>query len=270
MARDYLNLNDGQLYYTVSGKGDPVVLIHGNFNDSQIWNEQAAALSTYYKIIRYDLRGYGLSSTPKSSFSNVDDLKALIDSLKLHKVTLIGSSLGGGVAIDFTLTYPDLVQALILVSPSINGHPYPRNMMWQGIKNYILVRLKGREKAIESFITNDYWQYFFPSEKKEEALRKVLTNVRNTNNFCRFSPNLSVPAKPYAISRLHEINIPTLIIIADQDHPFNIKTAETLHQNIKQSSKIMMEDCGHLPFIEKPHEFNHSVLEFLLNRSTDR
>lgn len=132
MMQDYLNLDNGQIFYTVSGNGEPLVLLHGNFNDHQIWNEQVGSLSTHYKIIRYDLRGYGLSSTPNSSYSNVDDLKALIDSLKLHNVTLIGSSLGGGAAIDFTLTYPHLVRSLILVSPSINGNPYPMNMMWQG------------------------------------------------------------------------------------------------------------------------------------------
>lgn len=269
MIQDYLNLDDGRLFYTVSGKGDPIFLIHGNFNDHQIWNEQVDTFSKHYKIIRYDLRGYGLSSTPNSSFANVDDLKALIESLRLHNVTLIGSSLGGGVAIDFTLTYPHLVQALILASPSINGNPYPMNMTWQGIKNFLNVRLKGHKKAIESFITNRFWQYFFPSKRKEETRKKVLNNVRKTSNFCRFSPNLSTAVKPYAISRLREINIPTLIITSDQDHPFNIKAAENLHNSIKLSSKIMMQDCGHLPFIEEPHEFNQLVLDFLSNRSSD-
>lgn len=266
MIEGNLNLDDGRLFYAVSGKGDPVVLIHGNFNDHQIWNEQVDSFSAHYKLIRYDLRGYGLSSTPNSSFSNIDDLKALIDTLKLHNVTLVGSSMGGGIAIDFTLTYPHLVKALILVSPSINGNSYPMNMMWQGTKNYINLRLKGRKKAIESFITNRFWQYFFPSIRKEVARTKVINNIKNYNNFCRFSPSLSVAVKPVAYNRLHEINIPTLIIISDQDHSFNKETAETLHKSIGLSSKIIMEDCGHLPFIEAPHEFNQVVLDFLSKR----
>ncbi|RUT46956.1 alpha/beta hydrolase [Paenibacillus anaericanus] len=266
MLEGNLKLDDGLLFYEVSGNGDPVVLIHGNFNDHQIWNEQVDSFSTHYKLIRYDLRGYGLSSTPKSSFSNIDDLKALIDTLKIHNVTLVGSSMGGGIAIDFTLTYPHLVKALILVSPSINGNPYPMNMMWQGTKNYINLRLKGRKKAIESFITNRFWQYFIPSIKKEEARTKLINNIENPNNFCRFSPSLSVAVKPYAFNRLHEINKPTLIIISDQDHSFNKETAETLHKSIVLSSKIIMQDCGHLPFIEAPREFNQVVLDFLSKR----
>ncbi|MGG4091571.1 alpha/beta fold hydrolase [Paenibacillus lautus] len=97
MIEGKLNVDDGRLYYAVSGKGDAVVLIHGNFNDHQIWNEQIDSFSAHYKLIRYDLRGYGLSSTPTSSFSNVDDLKALIDTLKLHNVTLVGSSMGAAL-----------------------------------------------------------------------------------------------------------------------------------------------------------------------------
>lgn len=263
MRDSYINLVDGRLYYTVSGKGDPVVLIHGNFNDHQIWNEQVDSFSAQYTLIRYDLRGYGFSSTPNSPFSNVNDLKVLIDSLKLQHVTLVGSSMGGGIATDFTLTYPHLVKALILVSPSINGNSYPLKMMWQGTKNYINLRLKGRKKAIDSFITNRFWQYFFPSIRKEEARTKVTNNVRNPNNFCRFSPSLSLAVKPYAFMRLHEINIPTLIVISDNDHSFNTETAETLHKIIGLSSKIIIKDCGHLPFIEVPYEFNQVVLDFL-------
>ncbi|KOP68301.1 hypothetical protein AMS62_25915 [Bacillus sp. FJAT-18019] len=267
MLEGFLKMDDGQLYYTVSGEGNPVILIHGNFNDHQIWNEQVDSLSANYKLVRYDLRGYGLSSTPNTTFSNTEDLRILIDSLKLRGVTLVGSSMGGGIATDFTLTYPHLVENLILVAPSINGKPYPVRMMWQGTKNYINLRLKGRKKAIASFISNPYWSYLFPSTRKEEARTKLIQNISNPNNFCRYSPSLAIAVKPYASNRLHEINIPTLIMISDEDHVFNKETAETLHSSIEPSIKITMQDCGHLPFIEASNEFNQAVLDFLSKSS---
>lgn len=270
MLQDYLNVKGGQVFYTVSGEGNPIILIHGNFNDHRIWDEQVNSFSLNYKLISYDLRGYGLSSTPFSSFSNVEDLKALVDCLKLRNLTLVGSSSGGGIAVDFALTHPHLVNKLILVSPSISGNSFPMKMMWQGINNHLKVRLKGREKAIESFINNPFWQYYFPKIEKEEARNKVIDNVRNIRNFCRFSPNLTAVVKPYAFHRLQEINIPTLIITSDQDHSSNIITADILHQKIKLSSKIMMQGCGHLPFIEEPHEFNQYVLEFISNPKSQR
>lgn len=262
----YVDVSGGRIFYTVAGSGDPLILIHGNFNDHGIWNEQVSALGSHYQCIRYDLRGYGRSSTPTAAFSNVEDLKALVDMLGLGKVTLIGSSSGGSVAIDFSLAYPELVQALILVAPSIHGNKYPLSMMWHGTKNFINARLRGQEKAIELFLANPFWHYYFPSDTKGEARLKVVRNASNRDNFCRFSPKLSLaPPKPYAFGRLHELNIPALIIVPELDHPFNIRTANAVHAKIANSIKITMQGCSHLPFVEEPGEFNRHVLQFLSN-----
>lgn len=239
------------------------MFIHGNFNDHRIWKEQMGVLSAYNFVIGYDLRGYGHSDTPRTSFSNVEDLKLLLDALGLSKVNLVGSSMGGSVAVDFTLTYPDRVHRLILAAPSISGRKYPATMLWQGIKQHFQVKLIGSEKAIETFITNPFWQYYFPTSKKETAWLKTVDNVRNTGNFCRFPPSLSRVSKPYAVNRLEEIRQPVLIHIGELDHSFNRETAEILHTGIKNSTKIVMQDCGHLPFIEEPETFSSNVAEFL-------
>lgn len=258
----YVSLDGSRLFYTVSGEGSPLVLLHGNFTDHRIWDEQADFFAAYYQVIRYDLRGYGQSGTPHSAFSNADDLKALIDALQLQKVTLVGSSSGGSAALDFTLAYPSLVQALILVAPSISGAPYPLGMITKVMKNLWNVRLKGRKAAIEAFIQDRYWRYFFPAPQKEKARAMVLQNIRRPDNFCRFPPHLSVAAKPYAVKRLHEVAAPTLIVIADNDHPYNIKNAKILHSLIPRSSICVIPECGHLPFVEEPEVFNQAVLDF--------
>ncbi|KWX89127.1 hypothetical protein AMQ83_02460 [Paenibacillus riograndensis] len=253
----------GVIFYKSYGEGDPIVFIHGNYNDHRIWEEQLGAFSANNYVIGYDLRGYGQSDTPRISFSNVEDLKLLIDALGLSKVTLVGSSMGGGVAIDFSLAYPDRVHRLILAAPSISGRNYPVSMLWQGIKQHFQVRLNGCGKVIETFITNPFWQYYFPASKKENAWLKTVANVRNPDNFCRFPPRLSTVSKPYAIARLEELRHPVLVIIGELDHPFNRETAKILHTGFKNSTKIVMQDCGHLPFIEDPELFNSSVAKFL-------
>ncbi|PYY29807.1 alpha/beta fold hydrolase [Paenibacillus illinoisensis] len=239
------------------------MFIHGNFNDHWIWEEQLDALAHCNYVVAYDLRGYGRSHTPRNPFSNVDDLKVLLDSLELSKVNLVGSSMGGSVAIDFTLAYPDRVHRVILAAPSISGRNYPASMLWQGIKQHLQVKLNGCEKAVEAFITNPYWRYFFPDVKKEKAWLKTVGNVRNPGNFCRFPPGFSRVFKPYAINRLEEIHKPVLIFIGECDHSYNRETAEILHTGIKNSTKIVMQDCGHLPFIEEPETFSSHVKEFL-------
>lgn len=263
MTQDYIDVQDGKLFFTHSGNGEPIIFIHGNFNDHQIWDEQIAFFSPHYNTIQYDLRGYGLSSTPEHPFSYVEDLKTLIDVLQLTDITLVGSSMGGGIALDFTLTYPHLVRSLILVAPTISGAVYPLSISFHGIKNYINTSFKGSTKAIEAFINNPFWHYLLPSAKKETARKMVLANVQNPNNFCSFPPKLITETKPSALHRLHNIQVPTQILIGDGDHVFNKKNATLLSSQLNLATKIEMNNCGHLPFVEEPQQFNSLVYTFL-------
>ncbi|MEO3945289.1 alpha/beta hydrolase [Gorillibacterium sp. CAU 1737] len=268
MNEGYVEVSQGRIFYRSTGQGEPIVLIHGNFNDHHIWDEQVDPLSSLAQVICYDLRGYGLSSTPTTAFSHVKDLKALLDHLQVEAVTLIGSSLGGSVAVDFALAYPDRIRRLVLVSPSLSGSRYPTKMIWHGIANALRLRFRGPDKAIEAFIHSPFWQYFFPSVHKEEARRKVLANVRNPRNFYRFPLSISGAEKKPALPRLHELDSPTLILISDQDHPYNQKTADTLHRQIHGSALAVFPGCGHLPFVEEPEEFQKQVLGFLRKEGT--
>ena len=89
----------GWLHYTCAGEGDPVVFIHGFGLDSSMWDPQWRVLAQRYRVIRYDLRGYGESSLPAAPYSHVDDLLALIDFLGAAPAHLVGLSLGGRVAL---------------------------------------------------------------------------------------------------------------------------------------------------------------------------
>ncbi len=260
---DYLNIKNDRLLYSVKGEGEPLILIHGNFNDSRVWDYQVEYFADYYKVIYYDQRGYGKSDTPTSVFSHYEDLKALFDQLGIRKANIIGSSLGGSVAVDFALQYPQLVNKLILVAPSINGCRYPLRVVLEGMKNIFFLKSKGFEAAIEKFIGNPFWEYFFPSENRQEAREKVLETVKTQKNFYSWDFKLAMPHKPLANKRLQEIHVPVLIVISDKDKAFNIKVCEYVCKNIKNSKKIVMSDCGHLPFVEKPQEFNRYVLDFL-------
>lgn len=260
---EYLKINNANLFYSVIGEGEPLVLIHGNFNDYRIWDYQMSDLTNYYKVIRYDLRGYGKSDTPISSFSHCEDLKALFDTLKIKNATIIGSSYGGSVAIDFLLQYPELVKSLVLVAPSINGYRYPLRIMYEAMKNIFLLKSKGFNFAIEKFINNPFWEYLLPPVYRQEAREKVLQTIRTKKNFYGWDFKLAIPIKPYAISRLSEIHAPVMIVLSDKDKGFNIKVGERVHKEIHNSKKVVINDCGHLPFVEKPEEFNREILYFL-------
>ncbi len=104
----YAEVNKTKLYYEIAGKGEPLVLIHGSFGDRRFWGLQFTELSKKYKVLRYEMRGYGRSALPDSTevYRDCDDLNALMDLLKIKKAHICGLSLGSIIAIDFALAYP--------------------------------------------------------------------------------------------------------------------------------------------------------------------
>jgi 3-oxoadipate enol-lactonase len=113
--------NFNGLYFEIKGRGKPVVLIHGGQLDRRMWDAQFDEFAKRYRVIRYDLRGFGKSSAPSKPFSNHEDLHALLRRLQVEKATLVGLSLGGAVAVDFALMYPNEVDSLVLVCPGLGG-----------------------------------------------------------------------------------------------------------------------------------------------------
>ncbi|AUG80600.1 alpha/beta hydrolase [Kitasatospora sp. MMS16-BH015] len=111
----------GHLFFTVDGDGPPLVLVHAGVADHRMWDTVTPALAEQYTVIRYDLRGFGRSAPPSGPFSEVEDLRLLLDHLGHSRVRLVGASWGGRVALEFALAHPDRVEALALLSP-----PWPR------------------------------------------------------------------------------------------------------------------------------------------------
>jgi 3-oxoadipate enol-lactonase len=123
----YADVNNTRLYYEIAGSGDTLVLIHGNFGDNRHWDGQFEALAKNHKVIRYDVRGYGRSSLPVEgeSYSNHDDLKALLEHLGISNAHVCGLSMGSGIAVDFALAYPKMCESLIPIGPWAFGYNSP-------------------------------------------------------------------------------------------------------------------------------------------------
>jgi pimeloyl-ACP methyl ester carboxylesterase len=115
---DTLAVPGGHIYYEVQGKGRVVVLLHAAGTDSKMWDEQFSVLAKRFRVIRYDQRGWGRSSKPEKPFHPVDDLSLLLRHLKVKRASLVGLSMGSGVALNFALEYPKMVEKLVLVSMS--------------------------------------------------------------------------------------------------------------------------------------------------------
>lgn len=114
-------VNGARIFYEVAGEGEPLVLVHAGIADSRMWEDQLTAFAARYRVIRHDLRGFGMTAMVEGPFSHHEDLRALLDSLDVERAHLVGCSMGGGAVLDFALEYPQRVGNLVLVGSAVGG-----------------------------------------------------------------------------------------------------------------------------------------------------
>src|ERR1044072_506255 len=102
----FAEVNGTRLYYEALGRGPAVVLVHGGLVDSRLWDDQMRPLAEHFRVVRYDLRGFGKSAAPTGQYWPTEDLRALLDFLKIEKDTVVGLSLGGILAAAFPFEHP--------------------------------------------------------------------------------------------------------------------------------------------------------------------
>src|SRR5215212_7554895 len=118
----FARIDNAAIYYETAGQGTPLAMIHAGVADRRQWNNEFPYFAQNHQAIRYDMRGYGKSEPVEGEFSLLSDLVALLDTLEIQgPVVLMGCSMGGGLALDFALTHPATVKALILVGAGPSG-----------------------------------------------------------------------------------------------------------------------------------------------------
>ena len=117
----YAGIASTQVYYEMMGEGSPIVLIHGGNLDRRMWDEKMGQFSSRYRVIRYDVPGFGKTDPPSTPFSNTVFLNALLTLLNIEQAVLVGLFLGGRISIDFAIEYPDRISSLILSGPGLCG-----------------------------------------------------------------------------------------------------------------------------------------------------
>jgi len=258
-------VNGAQLGYEMAGAGQPLVLLHSGLADSRMWDSQFEAFARQYRVIRYDLRGYGRSTLPPEPFSHRADLAALLGFLEVERAILVGSSLGGQVAIDFTLDHPELVAALVTVGAGISGSE-PSDWLrrlWEEID--ALAEQGDTAGAVELELR--LW-VDGPARTPEQVDSGVRELIRQTNsaNMAREAEQALAPSQPLdppALNRLGEIRAPTLVVVGALDIADKLAQADQLAAGIAGAHKVVMPGTAHLPSLEQPERFNRILLAFL-------
>jgi len=250
----------GKLGYEVRGEGTPIVFLHDGLVSSAGWDSTFEVLAKSFRAIRYDRRGFGRSEPPKGPYSDVDDLHAILETLKVGRAVLVGCSNGSKLAVDYALAHPDRVEALVLVGPVVSGLPYSEHFLRRGLVNFRpMFQEKSREKLIEAWVQDPY----LAASRNPEAqarLRELLT--KNPGPLTVNFPE-SRPADRPASSRLAEIHVPTLILVGAMDIPDVHAHAGALEAGIHGSRRIVVPGAGHLAQLDKPEVLGREILLFL-------
>lgn len=266
VTKGMAHIEGTDLYYEIAGQGPPLVLVHAGFVDSRMWDEQFSVFAQQYRVLRYDLRGFGKSKLSPGPFSHRQDLHRLLNFVGLERAHLLGCSMGGGVVVDFTLEHPEKVASLVLVSSALGGYPMTGEMPKP--MQELMDALQAKDLARAAEIAGRLW-IAGPHRTPEQVDKGILGRAREMS--LTALPNIFVkeePLVPPAFERLAKIVAPTLVMVGELDDASIATIGGFLNAHIAASQEEIISGAAHLPSMEKPEEFNRIVLEFFKSQPT--
>jgi pimeloyl-ACP methyl ester carboxylesterase len=262
----YADVNGARLSYEVAGEGHPLVFLHAGIANLHMWDDQFSAFADRYRVVRYDHRSFGQSSAPAGPASISGDIHGMLKFLNIDKAYVVGCSMGGGAALDFTLAHPEMVDGLVLSGPGVSGMPDEEDAnaaTWQEIQ--AAAKAGDYDKANELEVrmwvdgigrTPDQVDPAFRA--KASAMNRALYDHDAEMNAVAWQP-----AEPPAYPRLETVTAPTLVIVGDRDLPDIQQCVDVLAARIPGARKVVMHNTAHLPSMELPDEFNQILGDFL-------
>jgi pimeloyl-ACP methyl ester carboxylesterase len=247
------------------GFGIPVVFLHSGVTDRRMWAEQLRELADEgYHVIAYDRRGYGETETPDVPFNHLVDLEAVLDRLSVHAAIFVGSSMGGGLAIDFALEHPERTIGLVLVGTAITGaEPAEIPEEAADLEDALDYATERGNLDTVNRIEAHLWLDGPLSEsgrvqgEPRELFLKM--NAVHLNH-----PELTEEEVPDdAVDNLSAITAPTLLVVGELDLPDIVARHEDLSEELDNAFAVVLEDTAHFPSLERPDLFNPILLEFL-------
>ncbi len=260
----FAEINGAKIYYEVAGEGQPFLMVHAGIANNTMWDDQFDFFAQKYKVVRYDMRGFGQSLPVADDYQRHEDIRALLDFLKIDHAYLMGCSMGGGACMNFALEYPNRADALIMVGSGPVGFSYDEWSPSSLIEEMEAAYHKGdleriNELALRIFVDGTGRT----PDQVNPALRQ---KVYDMNMIALRNEKLlgsDVPLATSAAERISELHLPVLIVIGDLDEEYTSRAADFMAANIPGARKIVIPGTAHLPNMEFPKEFNAHVQGFL-------
>ncbi len=271
-VRATLEVPGGRLAYATAGHGTPVVFVHSVIADSRMWDRELTRLAPRYRTIRYDLRGFGGSSAATSEFSYTADLRALLAHLNAGPAWLVGSSMGGAIAINFALAHPELVRGLVLAAPGLSGGVEPPFDAEE--KAALEYDDKKSQEVNQAWTQGDRAAAF-------ERLRELWCSALKGPNLALFRTMVDENAAevfgdrsaqhaardPPAEGRLGGVRVPATVLVGDRDNPSMPLFARRVARGIPGARLVKVPGADHLVNLSQPEGFDRALTDALSGTS---
>jgi pimeloyl-ACP methyl ester carboxylesterase len=249
--------------------GDParpaLLFVHAGVATRAMWDPQFDDLAADHHVIRYDTRGYGESPGTGDPFADHLDLFAVLDAVGATRATIIGASRGGRIAIDAALEAPERVAGLVTVGSTPGGQAEGEPTE---VERELVAAMEAASEAgeYETLVELEvaYWD-LGPTRDIDDVDPAFLARAIELNvgaAHWEFA-GLDQPLEPAAVSRLHELDIPALIVVGDHDESDSRAGYDLLLAGLPRAEGFRFPDSAHLPSVEHPQRFTARLREFL-------
>jgi pimeloyl-ACP methyl ester carboxylesterase len=268
-------LHGRRAIYRVAGSGPPVVLIHGMLNSSSHWQSVARRLATQHTVVAPDLIGHGDSAAPRGDYSlgaHAAAIRDLLTAIGIERATIVGHSLGGGVAMQFFYQFPQRVERLALISSGGLGHevgPMLRTAALPGTSALLSLTIHPRLLAGIREAGGRMRARGMTSGAYLEAIARALWPLQNAGAREAFLQTLRsvIDVRGQRVSasdRLYLLeSIPTLIVWGERDHTIPLKHGRAAHLAMPHSHFRTLPRAAHFPNLEDPAGLAAALLEFI-------
>lgn len=241
--------------YFEAGQGPAVILLHGLGSVKEVWLPNIGALAAKYHVYAIDQIGFGHSDKPLLDYrigTWGDFLQAFLQSQNIAKATVVGNSLGGWIALDFTVQHPEMVDKLVLVDAA--GLTWGGTALGVDLNPSSVPETRALLEAIfydKKMVTDQFVQNIFEN------------HMRNNDGYTIQRTLAGFAQAPFEDDKLKSIHAPTLVVWGREDQLIPVERAEKFHAGIAGSKLVIFDQCGHVPQVEKSEQFNQTLLDFL-------
>jgi pimeloyl-ACP methyl ester carboxylesterase len=260
VQENFIQVDGNKIRYLESGDSkNTLVLVHGLGASAERWNNVIPNFAKHYHVIIPDLIGFGYSDKPLVDYTPdffSSFLGKFFDTLEIKHPNVIGSSLGGQIAVEYASTNPNNVEKLILVSPS-----GAMKQSTPALDAYIMAALYPNEQSAKNAFE---MMESSGNEVDDRIVYGFIERMQLPNAKLAFmSTVLGLKNSEIITPKLNLINSPTLIIWGSKDPVIPIQHAEHFVSYIPDCRFYTMDGCGHTPYVQEPNAFSSIVLEFL-------